>query len=321
MKKLMLTCPHCSKTIPDKAIMEFRTNIENELQREFDKQKRALNSEIKLCNGQLAKFNREKDKVEIQLSLKIKEREEIIYDLKSKIDEARRRAESALTSQRGAGEAQELMLEELLRQSFQQDEIIEVKKGQSGADCIWVIKTESSHQIGTVIFESKNTKTFSEAWIDKLKTDNLKTKADALILVTKAMPKNCNSRFTIQDGVWIVAMEDVKELCIILRYALLKVQAFLLIQNKKQSHKEKLFDYLTSTAFRDSFESILDGFKKLQSTHLQEKAKLSLLWKHREQAIEQMLHQALNFYGTLQGVSGVEHFQDLQTIESPSLTR
>ncbi|WP_317898921.1 DUF2130 domain-containing protein [Aurantibacillus circumpalustris] len=314
--KTSIKCPSCGNKIPDTLVHQFQIEIRTELEKEYSKKESAFQKEISSQQKELFHFNKIKDQVEQEFTLKIKEREKIILDLKNKMDEAKKRAESAFTSQQNSGEAQELLLEEMLQDTFPTDEIIEVKKGQRGADCIQVIKTTSGLEIGKIIYESKNTKTFSEGWITKLKEDNLLAKADVLILVTQAMPKESDGRFFIQDGVWICKYVDAKELAIVLRYGLLKMQSFLLTQKDKDDKKERLFEYLTSNNFRNSFESILDGFRTLQQTHNQEKLKMAMLWKEREKALEQVLTQSIEFYGSLKGIAGVASFPELQTLES-----
>jgi hypothetical protein len=68
-----------------------------------------------------------KQETEAALGLRVREKEELIEDLK-------RRAEQG--SQQLQGEVQELALEELLRQKFVRDLIEPVPKGEFGGDLI-----------------------------------------------------------------------------------------------------------------------------------------------------------------------------------------
>jgi hypothetical protein len=43
--------------------------------------------------------------------------------------------------------------------------------------------------VGIIAWESKNTKAWSESWVDKLKEDRLRVNADISILVTAVLPK------------------------------------------------------------------------------------------------------------------------------------
>ncbi|MGL1260134.1 DUF2130 domain-containing protein, partial [Vibrio parahaemolyticus] len=67
------------------------------------------------------------------------------------------------------GEVQELLLEEILKQTFPFDKIEEVGKGVRGADCIQIVRNGTGTEVGKIIYESKRTKDFSQDWIEKLK--------------------------------------------------------------------------------------------------------------------------------------------------------
>ena len=90
------------------------------------------------------------------------------------------------------GEASELAIEDTLRQMFQSDEVIEIKKGQRGADCLLIVKNAIGRPVGKILFESKDTKTFSSDWVPKLKNDAMTANADISVLVTTSWPADYN---------------------------------------------------------------------------------------------------------------------------------
>lgn len=242
-----------------------------------------------------------KEQVQQEHFFKLKEREQIIESLKLKLDEAKRKAEQG--SMQGQGEVLELYLENLLRNTFPTDEIIEVKKGELGADCIQKVRTASGVEIGTIVWEAKNTKAFSNSWIDKIKQDGLKSNADVLIIVSSVMPSDLKGKFAIKDGVWICQRDSIVDLCLALRFGMLKIQSALITQENRESKKDLLFDYLTSENFKNMFESILDSFKKIQDSYQQEKLRTQRLWKEREKQLELALANTIEFYGTIKGIS------------------
>ena len=196
-------------------------------------------------------------------SLKLKEREKVISDLTNKLDEAKRQAEQG--SMQLQGEIQELALEEMLKDLYPLDEITEVKKGQGGADTIQQIRNKRGQDCGKILYESKRTKTYSASWLNKLKGDNLVVKADLMVLVTSVLPKEIE-RYGVVDGIWVCAYTDVKELSMMLRFALLKLHGATIIQNGKESKMERLYDYLSSQEFAGTFGAIIDGFRELQNS-------------------------------------------------------
>jgi hypothetical protein len=267
---------------------------ERETQIHLEKEKE-LSRRIKKMEGDL------KSKIQMENDLKIQEKQAVIDSLKKKIEEARQKASQG--SVQLQGEAQELILEELLRELHPSDIIEEVKKGVNGADCIQTVKTQSGIKAGQIIYESKNTKLWNKNFIKKLKQDNLKTQADIMVIVTKTLPKEIEGKYGLIDGVWVTSLDFVKDLSLLLRYGLLKTYSVMITQTDKKDKMTLLYDYLTSNEFKATFESILDGFKSLQDSHLDEQRKMQLLWKRRAKHLEQVLSSTIDFYGSIKGIS------------------
>ncbi|MBV6484354.1 MAG: hypothetical protein KFKLKKLM_00851 [Flavobacteriales bacterium] len=242
-----------------------------------------------------------KEELQMESFLKIKEKENIIESLSKKLDEARQRATQG--SMQLQGEAQELIIEQMLRELYPFDTIEEIKKGANGADCLQIIRTQSGIEAGKILYESKNTKSWSKGFVKKLKQDNLSCKADILVIVTKSMPAEIDGKYGLMDGVWITTLNNLRDLSLLLRYGLLKTYAVLITQEDKKDKMSLLYNYLTSEEFKSVFESILDGFKSLQDAHHDEKRKLQLLWKRREKHLEQVLGSTIEFYGSIKSIS------------------
>lgn len=242
-----------------------------------------------------------KEQVQQESFLKLKEREKVIEDLKNKLDEAKRQAEQG--SMQLQGQIQELEIIELLREFHPYDEVSQSKTGANAADVLQVVRTQSGAECGKIYYESKRTKSWSNEWIKKFKQDNINTKADILVLVTNALPKGIE-RYGILEGVWVCSFNDVKELSLVLRYGLLKLQSVAITQHGKETKMESLYFYLTSEDFKNTFESILDGFKTLQDSHNGEKLKMQRLWKEREKVLEKILSNSIDFYGSIKGIAG-----------------
>ncbi len=242
-----------------------------------------------------------KEQVQQESFMKLKEREKVIEDLKNKLDEAKKQAEQG--SMQLQGEIQELEIINLLQEYHPFDEIVQSKKGANAADILQTVMTQNGAECGKIYYESKRTKSWSNEWVKKFKQDNINTKADILVLVTDALPKDIQ-RYGIIDGVWICSFNDVKELSLVLRFGLLKLQAVAITQQGKESKMELLYSYLTSDDFKNTFESILEGFKTLQDSHNTEKLRQQRLWKEREKVLEKILSNSVNFYGSLKGIAG-----------------
>ncbi|MCB9188045.1 MAG: DUF2130 domain-containing protein [Flavobacteriales bacterium] len=242
-----------------------------------------------------------KEQLQMESFLVIKEKETIIESLKNKLEEARQKASQG--SMQLQGEAQELLIEEILREAHPGDTISEIKKGVNGADCIQTIRTYSGFEAGSILYESKNTKNWSDSFISKLKQDNLQSKSDIMVIVTKTMPKNVTGKYALIDNVWVTTLENLRDLSLLLKFGILKTHAVMITQTDKKDKMSLLYNYLTSEDFRGTFESILEGFKNLQDSHLDEQRKMQLLWKRRAKHLEQVLSSTIEFYGSIKSIS------------------
>ncbi|MCX8012507.1 MAG: DUF2130 domain-containing protein, partial [Desulfobacterota bacterium] len=262
------------------------------------------------------KLKEERGKIQRQIEeanlLKIREKEKVIEDLKNQLEEAKKRAEQG--SIQLQGEIQELELENLLRSLYFQDEILEVKKGQRGADVLQIVRNSQGYECGKIYYESKRTKNFDYNWLKKLREDNLEIKADILVLVTEAMPEEEN-KFFLKDGVWVCPFFEIKGLSFVLRYGLLQIHSIIITQQGKETKMGMLYDFLTSQEFKGQFEAIIEGFVELQKGYQDEKLKLQKIWKEREKQLEKILTNVVQFYGAIKGIAGAS-IPEIKMLES-----
>jgi hypothetical protein len=136
--------------------------------------------------------------VEDEQKLKIYEKSHLISQLHERIDDLKRHIEQG--SQQLQGEVQELELESLLKTEFPNDVIDPVGKGQKGADALQKVIGTAEQNYGTILWESKRTKNWSDGWLTKLSQDQNEAKADIAVIVTQALPKGVES-FDIIKGI------------------------------------------------------------------------------------------------------------------------
>src|SRR5205085_4537313 len=98
--------------------------------------------------------------------LKDAEKNKQLDDMRWQIEELKRKAEQG--SQKLQGDAQELELGKVLREKFPRDQIESVKSGARGADVLQKVMSDSSQLCGTILWESKTVRNWSDKWIEKL---------------------------------------------------------------------------------------------------------------------------------------------------------
>lgn len=142
----------------------------NRLKSEFEKlhrEKEELKSSIEAeAEVKITRMiSEEKQKItadfEERNAIKILEKETLIDSLRNQIQNLNRKIELDGMSTQIQGEAQELYIEAFLKENFPLDEIIEIKKGVRGGDCLQIVNTRESLNCGSIYFESKRTQSFS----------------------------------------------------------------------------------------------------------------------------------------------------------------
>lgn len=273
----------------DKNVLEEKTkNFELELEKRFlEKRKELEDSTIK----------REQE----LFDLKMKEKDTQLESMKKTIDDLKRKSEQG--SMQLQGEAQELLLEEILREHFPFDLIEEVGKGVEGADCIQVVRNTTGTECGRIIYESKRTKGWNNSWVDKLKSDMRNRAADVAILVTQTFPKDMD-RFGEREGIWICNFSEVSSVAHLLRNSIIRIHDIQRSQENKGDKMQLLYNYLTGNEFRGQVEAIVEGFLSLKQSITKERIQMEKIWKEREKQLEKVLLSTSGMYGSVKGIAG-----------------
>jgi hypothetical protein len=171
-------------------------------QRELDDARRELDLTVekRVQEGLDATREQARREAEEQLKFKVMEKEQTIAAMQKQIEDLKRRAEQG--SQQLQGEVQELELEALLRMKFPHDTIEPVPKGEHGGDVLHRVISPLGQSCGTILWESKRTKNWSDGWLVKLREDQRDAKAEIAVIVSQALPKGVET-FELIDCVWV----------------------------------------------------------------------------------------------------------------------
>jgi len=278
---------------------------------------KALNAELNREKEKLAKLAEEARLQTLQEltdanELKMKAKDEQLEQIKRELDNAQRKAEQG--SMQIQGEALELAIESWLSSQFPFDNIEEVKKGAFGADCVQTVHTREVQNCGVICYESKNTKTWSEGWITKLKQDMLKVNADIGVLVTSVYPREM-TRMGFVDGIWVCSLDEFKGSVSLLRESLIRLQQVSLKEDNKADKMSLLYNYMTGNEFSMQMKAIVDGFVSMQSELEKEKRSLMATWKRRQKTIDGVLANTTEMYGALQGIAGSGAIGHIEALE------
>ena len=275
----------------------------SQLEREKEEIKGTVDLEIQKKLSEKLVTEREKiqKSEEEKAQFKIAEQEKVINQLTEQTKILQRKAEQG--SMQLQGEVQELAIEEWLASSFPLDTIAEVKKGANGADCVQIVNTTNRQNCGSILYESKRTKSFSPAWIEKFKKDLLAKKATFGVIVTQVMPSDMD-RLGKKDGIWICTFDEFKGLSKLLRDSVIQLSTALITQDNKGDMKGMLYDFLTGNEFRMQIEAIVSGYTEMETDLAREKRAMQKIWSQREKQINKVFDNTVHMYGSIKGIAG-----------------
>lgn len=289
-------------------------------QRELDDAKRELDLNVQKQVQQELATVREAAKREAadELTLKVREKEEQIAGMQRQIQELQRKAEQG--SQQLQGDVQELELEAVLRQNFPQDVIERVGKGDFGGDVLQQVVGPGGKICGSILWEAKRTKSWNDGWLAKLRNDQRAAKADAALIVTRALPKECDG-FNLIEGVWVTDPRCAMGIAIAVRQTIVAVSSARQVSEGQQTKMELVYRYLTGPDFRHRIEAIVEQFSDMHAELERERRAMTRSWAKREAQIRSVLEATAGMYGDLQGIAGRSLKEidglDLELLEGP----
>jgi hypothetical protein len=286
-------------------------------ERELDDARRELELTIekRIGEGLTEARTQAQRAAEESLKLKMLEKEEMISSMQKKIEELKQKAEQG--SQQLQGEVQELELENLLRVKFPFDAIEPVAKGEFGGDALHRVISSSGQACGSILWESKRTKNWSDGWLVKLREDQRSAKAEISVLVSHALPKGVET-FDVVDGVWVTHPRAALPVATVLRNTLLQVNMARQVSEGQQTKTEMVYQYLTGPRFRQRVEAIVEAFSSMQEDLDKERKVIMKQWAKREEQIERVMTSTVGMYGDLQGIAG-KSLQEIEGLELKAL--
>jgi hypothetical protein len=286
-------------------------------QRELDDAKRELELTVaKRVQAELdAACEKAKKDAEEELKLKVLEREQTIASMQRQIEDLKRRAEQG--SQQLQGEVQELQLEEMLAAKFPRDTIQPVAKGEFGGDVLHRVVGPLGQSCGTILWESKRTKNWSDGWLPKLREDQRTAKAEIAVIISQALPKDVET-FGFVEGVWVAHPRVALPVALSLRQTLIEVACARQASEGQQTKMEMVYQYLTGPRFRQRIQAIVESFSSMREDLDRERKAITKQWAKREEQIDRVMQATVGMYGDLQGIAG-KTLQEIEGLEFQGL--
>lgn len=272
-------------------------------QRELEAKEQALELETqRKIDAEREKIKQETQKLEAERSqLKLQEKDKQLEIMRKTIEDLRR--QSTQGSQQVQGEVGEDWLKQSLAEVFVMDLVDDIATGKLGGDLLQKINARSGSTMAAILWESKRTKAFTDAWLDKLKKDQGLAKADVAILVSPVLPKEIEG-FGLVKGVWVCSPQFAVALATTLRTQLIEIAR---VKRSLEGQDEKmtaLYQYLTGAQFKNRVENLVMSFMSMRQDLETERNSFTRIWSKREKQIERMISSTAQLYGDLEGIVG-----------------
>lgn len=278
-------------------IEEKEKNFELEMARKEDKIKKDLEEQMSKTQEQaidtrMKEIQEENRKKEMEM---LKQQEQ----MKKTIDDLKRKAEQ--WSQQIQWDIQEDDLKQAISSAFPIDRIEDVPTGIKWADLIQTVKNNLGQESWIIVWESKNTKAWQDAWVMKLKEDKLKVSWNVAILVTTVLPKDMKN-FGMVDDVMVCIPEFAIGIAAMLRDKLLSISKVETSMQWKDIKMEMLYKYLSSEEFSSKISMMVDVFSNLKSWIDTERRAMEKNWKKREKDLERATFAVTWMYWELESL-------------------
>lgn len=286
------------------ALEERQRELDLELQRRLDAAKGEIEAGVRQSLGE-------------EHTLKLKEREKQIDDLRKALEDAKRKSEQG--SQELQGEVLELDIQAELERLFPTDLLEPVAKGARGADIMQRVRNARLEDCGSIVWETKNTKHWQPLWLDKLKEDQRAAGGSIAVIVSVVLPDGIQG-FGRLDGVWVSDLKSWPALAVALREQLIQVAFARSASEGKNEKMELLYRYLAGDEFRHRVEAIVETFTAMQAQLNRERRAMEKIWREREKQAQRIITNTVGMYGEMRGIIGAT-MPEIEALELEEVKR
>ncbi len=194
-------------------------------------------------------------------------------------------------------------LRQILEHEFRDDDFEDVPSGQPGSDVIQRVKLAGVADCGLIIWESKNTKNWSDGWLAKVRKDQRDNNADLAVIVSTSLPKSVYG-FDRIDGVWVTARRHAAALAKALRQALIDNRQIRVANEDRDAKAERVYAYVTTKECHQRITAIVEAYVAMREDLDAEMRVTQARWAKRGKELKGLLSGTAGLYGDLQGIVG-----------------
>jgi hypothetical protein len=245
--------------------------------------------------------------------LKLREKDLTLEQMGKRINELQAAADQKRSGLQG--EVLEREIEDILRGAFPTDRIAPVKAGKRGADVLQCVRSPRGLDCGSLLWESKNAKNWSNGWVEKLRSDQQAERADVAIIVTTALPEGVH-RMALYNGIWVCDFASATTLAAALRIALVEIGQARMVEANRAQALDSVYEYLCGKDFQHRITNTVTAALVMKADLDAERRANERSLAKREKQIEMLLGNSAGMYGELQAIVG-DALQPVAALELP----
>jgi len=184
------------------------------------------------------------------------------------------------------GDNGEIDVFEALRDAFQGDKITKIRKGQPGADILHEVIYKGV-VCGRIVVDAKNRQAWQNAFVAKLRQDQVEAKAEHAILATTVFPTG-KKEMCIESGAIVISPAHVVNVVQLLRHAMVMMHVQGLTMNERTSKMSQLYELITSESYVAKFTEANRLTEDILELEVKEQAEHGRVWKNRGALVKRM---------------------------------
>ncbi len=177
------------------------------------------------------------------------------------------------------GDGAEIDLYEALRESFPEDRVTRVPKGQNGADLIHEVKYKGQ-SCGRIVIDSKNHQGWQYGFVSKLRDDQLAAGADHAILSSSAFPEG-KKEMCVESDVIVISPARITYVVQLLRKSIISMYVQGLSLKEKADKTSRLYKLVTSDSYMRRFNEAVKVGEDILELDVAEQNAHRTVWRNR----------------------------------------
>jgi hypothetical protein len=242
-----------------------------DLQRKLEKQNTAtIQQAVRAAEKRFEKSETEKERERLRFETEKTRLQDQLSKLSRKLES------QSLEDLREEGERD---LAVLLRQTFQGDRIDRIGRGVKGADIVHSVM-DGARLCGTIVYESKNVSTWSNAFVSQAKKYQTQYETPYVVIVSSVFPAKQKS-MCICDGIPVVSLRTAIPLATVIRSGIIDIAQLKVSDVARDEKSNELFDYVISEKFGTRFREITESVESLRDQQRKERTWHENAWESR----------------------------------------